>query len=143
MSATVKGLLQKINFIETDMDLQKQILVSIPGSDTEEMEKVVEKIAGQKKEIRQLRDQIKEIDPDEYNKIIAIENGTREFQAMAAQRNFVQVNTLNDTGECFITMNDGTRIDCLVAAKDAEGTWIIMTLDGEVREYPGGLIQAG
>ena len=35
MSAEVKTLLQKINFIETDMEVHKQILLSIPSNNIE------------------------------------------------------------------------------------------------------------
>lgn len=141
MSATVKGLLQKINFIETDMDLHKQILVSIPSEDKDQIEKVIQTIAGQKKQIQDLREEIKRIDEDEYNKIIAIERATEQFQQIAKDKKFVHVNTLNETGECYITMNDDTRIDCLVAAKEESGNWTVLTLDGETKEYPGGLIK--
>ena len=101
MSEKVKGLLQKINFIEADMDLHKQILVSIPSDQKSEMEAVVKKIAEQKKQINDLRLKIKEIDEDEYNKIIAIENAAQTFQTISKDKKFVQVKTLNETGECF------------------------------------------
>lgn len=138
---TVKTILQKINFIETDMDLHKQILMSIPSDQKDEMEKVLKKIAEQKEEIQQLRLKIKEIDVDEYNKIIAIENAVAAFRQIAENKKFVQVNTLNETGECFITFNDGTRLDCLVAAKEENGNWTVLTLDGETKEYPGGFVK--
>ncbi|MFH2057546.1 MAG: hypothetical protein ABIJ59_01440 [Pseudomonadota bacterium] len=141
MSLTAKGLLQKINFIEIDMDLHKQILVSIPSKDTDQIETVVQKIADQKKQIDELRMEIKKTDADEYNKIIAIEKATQAFQQIAVNKKFVLVSTLNETGECFITLNDDTRIDCLVAAQDDNGNWTIMTPDGETKEYPGGLIK--
>ncbi len=141
MKAKVKGLLQKINFIETDMDLQRQILVSIPSDQADQMEAVVQKIAAYKQQIQDLRAQIQSIDPEEYDRIIAIEEGTRKFQQLAANKNFVEVNTLNDTGECFIQLNDNTRIDCLVAAKDEQGNWTVLTLDGETRTYPAGIIK--
>lgn len=141
MSSEVKGLLQKINFIETDMELHKQILTSIPSKDSDQMEEVVKKIAAQKNQINDLRKQIQQIDPEEYNKIIAIEKATRDFQQIASNKKLVLVNTLNETGECFITLNDDTRIDCLVAAKEENGNWIVMTVDGETKEYPGGLVK--
>lgn len=141
MSTQVKGILQKINFIQTDMDLHKQILQSIPSDDKDQIENVIRKIAGQKQQIQDLRDEIKRIDETEYNNIIAIERATQQFQQLAKDKQFVQVNTLNETGECYITMNDGTRIECLVAAKEENGNWMVLTLDGETKEYPGGLIQ--
>ncbi len=141
MSSEVKALLQKINFIETDMELHKHILHSIPSKDRDQMETVVEKIAEQKKQINELREKIKEIDEDEYKKIIAIEQAVQSFKQITADQKFESVNTLNETGECFITLNDDTRIDCLVAAKQENGHWTVLTLDGETKQYPGGLVK--
>lgn len=142
MSETVKTLLQKINFIETDMDLHKQILASIPSNDKKEMERVISVIADQKKQILDLRQKIKEADEGEYNKIIAIERATENFRQLSQNKKFVAVNTLNETGECYVTLTDGTRIECLVSAKEDNGNWTILTLDGEVKEYPSGIIKA-
>jgi len=141
MITDVKGLLQKINFIEADMELHKQILFSIPSENKTEMEKVVNTIADLKNQIHDLRDQIKEMDEDEYNRIIAIEKAADKFREIARDKKFVQVNTLNEDRQCFITFNDGTRQDCLVAAKEENGNWTVLTLEGETREYPGGLVQ--
>ena len=141
MSTDVKGLLQKINFVEADMELHKQILFSIPSENTAEMEKVVSTIADLKQQISDLRDQIKEMDEAEYNKIIAIEQAADQFRQIAKDKKFVQVNTLNEDRQCFVTFNDGTRLDCLVAAKEENGNWTVLTLEGETKEYPGSLIQ--
>ena len=137
----IKELLQKINFIETDMEMQKQILFSTPSDDKKEMEQLVEKIAGLKQQIMGLRQEIKEIDKSEYDKIIAIENGTKKFQELSKNKKYILVNTLNETGECFITLNEGTRIDCLVTAKDESGNWTVLTLEGDAKEYPAGIIK--
>ncbi|MCG8614942.1 MAG: hypothetical protein MI802_01890 [Desulfobacterales bacterium] len=141
MKDRVKGLLQKINFIETDMDLQKQILFSIPSDEKDEIKKVMSVIARQKGEIHELRQRIKEIDEDEYNRIITLEQATEKFRQLSRDKKFVQVNTLNEEGECYITLNEGSRIDCLVAAKDESGDWTVLTIDGETKEYPGGLVR--
>ncbi len=141
MIAKVKELLQKINFVETDMELHKQILFSLPSENKTEMEMVVNKIADQKKQISDLRDKIKEIDEEEYNKIIAIEQAADKFRQISKDKKFVQVNTLNEDRQCFITLNDGTRLDCLVAAKEENGNWTVLTIEGKTKEYPGSLIQ--
>jgi len=141
MSITVKGLLQKINFVEADMELHKQIMFSIPSDNKAEIEKAVNTIAALKKQISELRDQIKEIDEDEYNKIISIEQAAARFRQISEGKKFVQVNTLNEDRQCFVTFNDGTRLDCLVVAKEENGNWTVLTIDGETKEYPGGLIQ--
>jgi TolA-binding protein len=141
MSAKIKGLLQKINFIETDMELHKQILASIPSDNKKQITTTITKIADLKQQINELRQQIKQIDEDEYNRIIAIEKAAQTFRQLAKDKKFVQVNTLNESGVCFITFNDGTRLDCLVTAKEENGNWTVLTLEGETKEYPGGLIQ--
>lgn len=141
MSEKIKGLLQKINFIETDMEVHKQILVSIPSENKSEIKTIVSKIAGQKHQINELRQQIKKIDEDEYNKIIAIEKAAQIFRQIAKNKKFVQVNTLNESGVCFITFNDGTRLDCLVTAKEENGNWTVLTFEGETKEYPSGIIK--
>ncbi len=139
--AKIKGLLQKINFIATDMEMQKQILFSMPSENKEDIEQMVVKIAALKKQIMDLREEIKAIDKSEYDKIIAIENGTKKFQEMSNNKKFVNVTTLNESGECFITLNDGTRIDCLVTAQDENDNVTILTIDGEAKEYPNGIIK--
>jgi TolA-binding protein len=141
MSANVKALLQKINFVETDMEMQKQILFSIPTDNKSEIEKLINKIADLKKQIADLRQEIKNIDENEYDKIIAIEKGTKKFQELSKDKKFVHVNTLNESGECFITLNDGTRMDCLVAAKEENGNFTILTLEGEAKEFPKGIVK--
>lgn len=141
MSAEVKSLLQKINFVEIDMEMQKQILFSIPTDNKIEIEKLIDKIADLKKQIADLRQEIKNIDENEYDKIIAIEKGTKRFQALSRDKKFVHVNTLNESGECFITLNDGTRMDCLVAAKEENGNFTILTIEGEAREFLNGIVK--
>ncbi|MCK5096491.1 MAG: hypothetical protein KAR45_00215 [Desulfobacteraceae bacterium] len=141
MSAEVKTLLQKINFIETDMELHKQILLSIPSNNKNEMEKIINEIANQKKQILALRLKIKKIDKAEYDKIIAIEQAAETFKQISKDKNFISVSTLNESGECYITLNNGTRIDCLVAAKEENGNFTILTINGETKEYPGGFVQ--
>lgn len=141
MKVKVKELLQKINFIETDMELQKQILVSIPSDQKAEMEKTIALIADQKKQINDLRQEIKAVDEDEYNRIIAMEKAAESFKKISKDKNYVLVNTLNESGECFITLNDGTRLDCLVAAQEENGNWTVLTFDGETKQYPKGLVK--
>ncbi|WP_457551650.1 hypothetical protein [Desulfobacula sp.] len=141
MVEKIKGLLQKINFIEIDMELHKQILVSIPSDNKTQIKTIIAKIADQKQQITDLRQQIKKIDVSEYNKIITIEKAAETFRQISKDKKFVQVNTLNESGVCFITFNDGTQIDCLVTAKEENGNWTVLTLDGETKEYRSGLIQ--
>jgi hypothetical protein len=141
MKGKIKGLLQKINFIEIDMDLQRQILVSIPADNQTEIENVIQKIADQKQEINDLRQEIKRQDKDEYDRIIAIERAAETFRQISLDKKFVRVNTLNESGICFITLNDGTRLDCLVKAEEENGNWTVLTIEGETKEYPVGLVK--
>ena len=141
MSSEVKTLLQKINFIETDMELHKQILLSIPSNNKDEMEKIINEIADQKKQILALRLEIKKTDRVEYDKLIAIEQAAETFKQISKEKQFISVNTLNESGECYITLNNGKRIDCLVAAKEENGNFTILTIDGETKEYPNGFVQ--
>ena len=141
MSAKIKGILQKINFIEADMELHKQILFSMPSDNKVEIEETIEKISDLKKQINDLRHEIKKTDKDEYDKIIAIERAAEIFRQISKDKKYAHVNTLNETGECFITFNDGTRLDCLVAAKEENGNWTVLTLEGETKEYPGGFVK--
>jgi len=139
--ARIKGLLQRINFIEADMDIQKQILVAIPSHQQNDMEAVAKKIAALKQQIHDLRIEIKNTDETEYNRIISIEQAADTFRRISRDKKFVLVNTLNESGTCFITLNDGTRLDCLVTAKEENGNWTVLTLDGETKQYPSGLVK--
>lgn len=133
MSSTVKTLLQQINFIETDMELHKQILFTVPAEDTAQIESVVKKIAAFKSQVAQLRQEIKAIDENEYDRIIQIETATLAFRQMAEDKEFSRVLTLNESGRCRLSLMDGTGVDCLVAAMEANGDWSVLTVDGEVK----------
>ncbi len=73
MHPQAENLLKKISYIETDMELHKQILVTIPSDRKDDMEQVMHTIASRKQEIRDLRREIKRLDPIAYDRIIAIE----------------------------------------------------------------------
>ena len=55
MHPHVENLLKKISFIETDMELHKQILVTIPSDQKDDLEQVMQTIADKKQEIQELR----------------------------------------------------------------------------------------
>lgn len=143
MHPQVDNILKKISCIEMDMELHKQILFSIPSDQKEEMEKVVRTIADKKHQVQDLRQKIKRLDPSAHDLILAIEKGTREFKARARDKAFSRVDTPDDTGACSLTLNDGTCLDCLVAAKEENGNWMILTREGRVKQFPGGLVQQG
>ncbi|MCF8075040.1 MAG: hypothetical protein K9K63_11555 [Desulfotignum sp.] len=143
MHSQVETLLKKISYIETDMELHKQILFSIPSNQKEEMEKVMQTISEQKQQVRDLRREIKRLDPAAYDRILAIEQGTKMFKTLAQDKQFDRVDTPDDSGACKITLSDGTDVDCLVAAREENGDWMILTRDGEVKQFPKGLVKQG
>jgi len=135
MSQKIENILKRINYIETDMDIQKQILFSIPSANKEEMTTVMEKIAAAKQQIDELRQEIKKIDPEEFNRIITFENAVTGFKKIAAQKKFKEITTLNPEQECSISLTDQTRIECLVKAEDENGHWTVVTLDGKIEQF--------
>ncbi len=135
MTQNVQNILKKITFIETDLELQKQILFSIPTEQTDDMETQVKKIAGLKDEINGLREQIKTIAPDEYAKIIAFEKAADQFKEISKNKKFTAVTTLSQEDECTLTLTDDTTIACIVKAQDENGHWTVFTLDGDVLQY--------
>lgn len=135
MSEKVEQVLQKIHFIERDIELHKNILMAIPQDQQEEIEKVVREIVRMNERVAELKRSIAELDPVVHAHIMKLEEGTRKFQELAATRNFQQVITLNQSNECRLDLVDGTRIECLVKALDDHGGWTGLTHDGEVVEY--------
>lgn len=136
MDQQVEQILQKIHFIERDIELHKNILMSTPEQKKDEMERVVAQIVQMKERVDELKRSIAEIDPETHAQIVKLEEGTKKFQQLAAEKKFQQVFTLDQIGECRIDLIDGTQIECLVKALDERGGWVGLTHDGEVVEYP-------
>jgi hypothetical protein len=143
MHPHVENVLKKISLVEMDMELHKQILFSIPSDQEDQMEQVIKTIAEHKQQIQELRGEIKRLDPTAYDRIIAIEKGTETFKTMAQNRQFDRVDTPDDSGNCKITLIDGTEVDCLVAAREENGDWMILSRDGEVKQFPHGRVKQG
>jgi hypothetical protein len=141
MHPHVENLLKKISFIETDMELHKQILVTIPSAQTDDLEQVMQTIADKKQEIQNLRREIRQLDPEAYDRIIAIEKGTEIFKTMAQNKQFDRVDTPDETGTCKLTLIDGTDVDCLVAAREENGGWMVLTREGEIKQFPHVLVK--
>lgn len=133
---TVQDLLKRINYIEADIDIRKQILFAIPSDQRAEMEKTIADIAAKKKEIEALRQQIKEMDPEEHKRIVAFEEAVATFKQLAAGRKFVSVTGRNIGETCFLSLYDGSAVECLVKACDEQGDWMIITPDGILQQYP-------
>ena len=134
MGQKVQDILKKINYIEADMEIQKQILHSIPSANTDEMENTLKIIAGKKAMITDLREQIKAIDPEEFNRIQVFEKASRQFRQLTTEKKFIEITTLNEEEQCSIQPKEGNAIDCVVKAKDEAGNFTVITLDGEIVE---------
>lgn len=132
---TIQDLLKRINYIEADIDIQKQILYSIPSDQRSEMEKTITIIAAKKQEIETLRQQIHEKDPEEYARIIAFEKVIAEFKQLAATRKFTSVIGRNIDEQCALNFYDGTSVECLIKACDDNGDWTVITLEGELKLF--------
>ena len=134
-SAATQDLLRKINFIEVDVEIQKQILFSIPSDQTDEMEKTITLIAEKTKEIEELREKIRTIDPEEYQRITVFEKAITSFRELASKTEFQSIVSREIGGECVLDVKDSTNIECLIKACDAKENWTIITLDGELQQY--------
>lgn len=132
---TVQDLLKKINYIEADIEIQKQILYAIPSDQRSEMEKTIAIIAAKKQEIEALRQQIHDKDPEEYARIIAFEKVIAEFKQLAAGRKLISITGRNINEQCALAFYDGTSLECLVKACDDNGDWTVITLNGELKQF--------
>jgi len=135
MKQTVYEIIQKINFIETDIEIHKQILISIPTGQDKEMEEVIEKIASLTEKVKKLKSSIKDIDPEEHNKIMQFEKASKEFKKIVKGKKLKNVTTLDNDDDCKIRLKDGQEIQCLVKAQEESGRWIVMTINGETHKY--------
>lgn len=131
----VQDLLRKINLIEADLQIQRQILVSIPSKQTKDIEDCIRTIAEKQNEIKDLRKEIQRIDPVQHQRIVRFEEATIAFRDLAKERNFTKINGQNDQGLCSLTLVNGQTIDCLVIACDALGDWAAIDHNGTIREF--------
>jgi hypothetical protein len=130
-----EALLKKINYIEADVEIQKQILFSIPSAQKADMEKTISLIAARKKEIELLRQELREHDPTEYDQILIFENAVTEFKKIAAEIPFRSIVNRNVHEECALALQSGDQVECLIKACDNKGNWTIITLNGEIRQF--------
>lgn len=136
MNQQVQELLKRINYIEADMEIQRQILCSIPSSDKEEIEKTIGVIAQKKSMVEELRQEIEEIDPSAFERILAFERATERFKQIAAEKKFIEVKTPAENEPCDLKLKkDNQTIECLVKAKDESGGYTIINYNGELHEF--------
>lgn len=131
----IQDLLRKINFIEADIEIQKQILFSIPSDQQEDMEKTIEAIAAKKNEITDLRQQIQQIDPEEHQRIVVFENAIADFKKLAVEKSFRHIASRNFKEECVLLLHNDSSVECLVKACDEEGNWTVITPEGKVQHF--------
>jgi len=135
MTTSAADILKKLSYIETEIEIQKQILHSIPSADRAEIEETLTKIVEAKGEISALRDQLKELSPEEYRKLLNIEEGVSAFNDLSRKKHFSKIENLSTTPDCSLTDKSGTSHRCLVKAADDSGNWTIVTLEGELRTF--------
>lgn len=134
-STATPDLLKKINYIEVDVEIQKQILFSIPSAETDEIEKTIRLIAERKKEIEVLRDEIKAADPVEYERIMVFETAIADFRELASSTSFESIVSREMGGDCSLKIKNAPPVECLIKANDPEGNWTIITLEGKIQQY--------
>ncbi|HBT97494.1 MAG TPA: hypothetical protein DEB25_07640 [Desulfobulbaceae bacterium] len=135
MSARLHAVYQKIHLVEHDLELHKQILATIPSGKRDEIEQTIGKIADLKRQLTELKESIAVIDPDEYQRLQKLEGETARFKELAGQRPLKEVYTLDQYRVCALRLADGMEIDCLVAARREDDSWLVLTLAGECREF--------
>ena len=135
-----EALLKKINYIEADVEIQKQILYSIPSDRQEEMEATISQIAARKKEIEVLRQELKRHDPQEFARIVLFENAVAEFRKIAQDTPFQSIINRNINEECSLALQSGDKVECLIKACDHDCNWTIITLEGEIRQFPAAAV---
>lgn len=131
----IQQILKKINYLEAEIEIQKQILYSIPSAQKGEIERTLQVIAARKGDIEGLRRQINDLDPAEFARIVAFEQASARFMAIGAENPFTDLYHRQADQECSLRLADGTVVDCLVKARDAEGRWTALTIDGEVLQF--------
>lgn len=131
-----EALLKKINYIEADVEIQKQILFSIPSNRKDEIEATIARIAAQKKEIEILRQELQRNDPQEFARIVLFENAVTEFRKIANETPFQSIDNRNVNEECSLMLQGGDVIECLIKACDHNGSWTIITMEGVIKQFP-------
>jgi len=135
MSTTSQDLLKKINYIEADIEIHKQILFSIPSDNRQEIEKTIKTIAEKKEAIVRLRQEIKKIDPEEDKWITIFENAVNDFKKISSKKKFQFIASMNVDEKCSLLLADKSEIPCLIKACEENGDWTIITLEGKISHF--------
>jgi len=135
MSQDTQNLLKKINYIEADIEIHKQILFSIPSKNRQEIESTLQIIAGKKEEITRLREEIQRIDPEWFKQITVFEKAINDFKKIAGEKKFQSIVSKNIGEQCALSLVNMAEIECLIKACDENGNWTIITPEGEIRYF--------
>lgn len=138
MQSKAQEILRKISYIEAELEVQKQILVSIPSDKKADIEEVIRKIAKFKEEIETLRRKLQQESPREYDTILALEKSIADFQRIIAEKKLCSIESLSTNPDCSIHLQSGNTIACFVKACDEQGNWTIITTAGEIRNISHG-----
>jgi len=130
-----EALLKKINYIEADVEIHKQILFSIPSAQKAEIERTITLIAAKKKEIEALRQELQKQDPAEHDRILLLEKAIADFKRIGRDRPFQVIIDRKAGEECSLAVQGGDRIECLIKACDKDGNWTIITINGEIVQF--------
>jgi predicted nuclease with TOPRIM domain len=137
MISKVHEILKKINYLEAEIEIQRQILFSLTDDDRNDMETVVAKIASTKNEITSLRQELQRLAPEEHQRIVNIEEALEKFREISQEVEFTEVNNITTSGGNTLQLKDGTTHNCLVKARDSEGNYTLITIEGELFQVPG------
>ena len=135
MSQNTQNILKKINYIEADIEIHKQILFSIHSDNRQEIENTLRIIAGKKEEITQLRNEIHRIDPEGFRQITVFEKAVADFKKIGSEKKFQSITSKNIGEKCTLSLTNAAEVECLIKACDENGDWTIITLEGEIRYF--------
>ncbi|MBF0201582.1 MAG: hypothetical protein HQK66_09775 [Desulfamplus sp.] len=134
MKQEVVHILKKIHYIEADMEIQKQILHSIPSANIPDIEKTLQAIAGLKKQVTMLKADIEKVDPDAYGYITKLEEAMISLRKIMHNKKFSDITTWQPDTPCVVALKSGERLNCLIKASQENGGLLVVTFDGTTRE---------
>ena len=60
-----------------------------------------------------------------------------KFREISLKVEFIEVTNIATSGDNTLHLKDGTTHNCLVKARDSEGNYTLITIDGEFFQVPG------
>lgn len=136
MHKSSQDIFKRISYIEADIEIQKQILFSIPSDQKDEIEEVLKIIAKAKDDIKYLHSELERSNPEEFELLSRIEQSVATFKKISSSSTFKNITNIGDDANCALNCKDGRTIQCLVKACDSKGNWTIISLDGILLKIP-------